>query len=244
MEPTLNLPRPEGPRGHRPGGKSKRTTVVVAIALVAVFATAGVAIGIFQGMFRSGQSVNTALSSSTGNTPTATAAPQQPTASQDPSGGTATDGQSRPDIPVRVDVDKINAHSSLVQLGLNSDHTVQVPPVNQPLQAGWYRFGVRPGELGRAVILGHVDGDGQLGVFNRLRDLAPGDVAKVTEQSGQVLNFVVRQVQEIPKDQFPTQAVYGPSNERELRLITCGGQFDHSTGNYVDNIIVSAVLSS
>jgi hypothetical protein len=81
-------------------------------------------------------------------------------------------------------------------------------------------------------------------VFNRLRDLKPGDVAKVTEQGGQVLNFVVRQVQEVPKSQFPTQAVYGPSNQRELRLITCGGAFDKSSGNYVDNIIVSAVLSA
>jgi Sortase domain len=244
MEPTLNLPRPEGPRGHRSAAKSRRASVFVGIALVAVFATAGVAIGIFQGMFRTGTSVNTALSSSTGNTPGATA-PRQPTSTQDASGGgAATGGQSRSDLPVRVDVDKINAHSSLVQLGLNTDKTVQVPPVNEPSQAGWYKFGVRPGELGRAVILGHVDGDGRLGVFNRLRDLASGDVAKVTEQSGQVLNFVVRQVREVPKNQFPTQAVYGPSNQRELRLITCGGQFDHSTGNYVDNIIVSAVLSS
>ncbi|GAA3433854.1 class F sortase [Kutzneria kofuensis] len=150
---------------------------------------------------------------------------------------------SRPAIPVRVDVDAINAHSSLVQLGLNADKTVEVPPVEQPLQAGWYKFGARPGELGKAVILGHVDGGGQLGIFNRLRDLKPGNAIKVTEQGGQVLNFVVRQVQQVPKAQFPTQAVYGPSTQRELRLITCGGAFDKASGNYVDNIIVSAVLS-
>src|SRR5262249_42362953 len=174
----------------------------------------------------------------------------QPTASAPSASGAqpappaAADNGTRPSLPVRVDVDAINAHSSLVQLGLNTDKTVEVPPVSQPLQAGWYKFGARPGEQGKAVILGHVDGGGQLGIFNRLRDLKPGDVAKVTEQGGQVLNFVVRQVQEVPKAQFPTQAVYGPSDQRELRLITCGGAFDKSSGNYVDNIIVSAVLSS
>lgn len=236
MEPTLHIPNPNR---DRPNGR--RTTMFVVGALVAVFALAGVAIGIF----RTGSPVNTALTSSaSGTTSQPTSVAGAPPASGTQQAPPAADNGARPSLPVRVDVDAINAHSSLVQLGLNADKTVQVPPVSQPLQAGWYKFGARPGEVGKAVILGHVDGGGQLGVFNRLRDLKPGDVAKVTEQGGQVLNFVVRQVQEIPKNQFPTQAVYGPSSQRELRLITCGGAFDKSSGNYVDNIIVSAVLSS
>jgi hypothetical protein len=237
MEPTLHIPDPY--RDGKPAGR--RTTFVIAGVLAGVIALAAFAFGIIH----SGLPKNTALSSSVPATASQPAsAPGAPTsAGQQQAAPPGADG-TRPDLPVRVDVDAINAHSSLVQLGLNADKTVQVPPVNEPLQAGWYKFGARPGELGKAVILGHVDGGGQLGVFNRLRDLKPGDVAKVTEQGGQVLNFVVRQVQEVPKSQFPTQAVYGPSNQRELRLITCGGAFDKSSGNYVDNIIVSAVLSS
>ncbi|MFC0433181.1 class F sortase [Kutzneria buriramensis] len=235
MEPTLHIPNPG--QGGKPSGR--RTTMVVVGALVAVFALVGVAIGIF----RQGTPENTALTSSVPATQPTSAAGAPTSAGQQQAAPPADNG-TRSGLPVRVDVDAINAHSSLVQLGLNADRTVQVPPVDEPLQAGWYKFGVRPGEVGKAVILGHVDGGGQLGVFNRLRDLKPGDVAKVTEQGGQVLNFVVRQVQEVPKSQFPTQAVYGPSNQRELRLITCGGAFDKSSGNYVDNIIVSAVLTA
>lgn len=237
MEPTLHIPNPN--RGGRPSGR--RTTFVIAGVLVGVVALAAFAIGII----RYSAPENTALSSSVPGTTASRPAAAAPTTSvgQEAPVPPADDG-TRASIPVRVDVDAINAHSSLVQLGLNADKTVQVPPVSQPLQAGWYKFGVRPGEVGKAVLLGHVDGGGQLGVFNRLRDLKAGDVAKVTEQGGQVLSFVVKQVQEVPKNQFPTQAVYGPSNQRELRLITCGGAFDKSSGNYVDNIIVSAVLSA
>ncbi len=236
MEPTLHIPRPDGDGGS----SGRRTAYIVAGALAVVVALTAFAFGIIH----SGSPQNTALTSSApGVTSQQTAVAPSSSAQQAPAPPAADTG-SRPSLPVRVDVDAINAHSSLVQLGLNADKTVQVPPVTQPLQAGWYKFGARPGETGKAVILGHVDGGGQLGVFNRLRDLKPGDVAKVTEQGGQVLNFVVRQVQQIAKNQFPTQAVYGPSSQRELRLITCGGAFDKSSGNYVDNIIVSAVLSS
>ncbi|WP_063753592.1 class F sortase [Kutzneria sp. 744] len=236
MEPTLHIPRPGG-ASKPPSGR--RTMLIVAGALVVVVAVAAFALG----LVHSAKPENTALTSPsvpTTSRPVA-AAPTTSVAQQAPA--PPADNGSRAGLPVRVDVDAINAHSSLVQLGLNADKTVQVPPVSQPLQAGWYKFGVRPGEVGKAVILGHVDGGGQLGIFNKLNQLKAGDAVKVTDQSGQVLNFMVRQVQQVPKAQFPTQAVYGPSTQRELRLITCGGSFDKASGNYVDNIIVSAVLA-
>jgi hypothetical protein len=38
--------------------------------------------------------------------------------------------------------------------------------------------------------------------------------------------------------------VYGDTKGRaELRLITCGGAFDQSTGHYVDNIVAFAHLT-
>jgi len=59
MEPTLHIPNPNR---DRPNGR--RTTMFVVGALVAVFALAGVAIGIF----RTGSPVNTALTSSASGT--------------------------------------------------------------------------------------------------------------------------------------------------------------------------------
>ncbi|HVV13145.1 MAG TPA: class F sortase [Amycolatopsis sp.] len=144
--------------------------------------------------------------------------------------------------PESVDIAKIDAHSTLVPLGLNADNTIQVPPVSRPLEAGWYQYGPTPGEVGPAVILGHVDGNKQKGIFWRLKELAAGDEVVVSRKDGSVARFKVTKVEQIDKDVFPTDAVYGDTADPELRLITCGGSFDRSAHSYRDNIIVYAVL--
>ncbi|MFE0027515.1 class F sortase [Amycolatopsis sp. NPDC059021] len=144
--------------------------------------------------------------------------------------------------PVSLDIPKIGARSSLIPLGLNPDNTVQVPPVETPLQAGWYENGPTPGEMGPAVILGHVDGNKQAGIFYRLRELAPGDRISVSRKDGSTARFAVTKVDQVAKDRFPTDAVYGDTNTPELRLITCGGAFDRNAHSYLDNIIVYAHL--
>jgi hypothetical protein len=79
-------------------------------------------------------------------------------------------------------------------------------------------------------------------VFYRLRELVAGATVSVTEQNGKVLSFVVDDVRSYPKDQFPTETVYGPTPTPELRLISCGGEFDRSSQSYLNNLVVSAHL--
>lgn len=145
--------------------------------------------------------------------------------------------------PVDLRIDTINASSSLVPLGLNPDQTVEVPPVSQPLQAGWYKLGPTPGAIGPAVILGHINGGGQPGIFARLHELKPGDQVKVSRADGKTALFTVTKLQQVSKDSFPTAQVYGDTTQAELRLITCGGSFDRSKHSYVDNIVVFATLT-
>lgn len=145
--------------------------------------------------------------------------------------------------PTELWIPRIGARSSLIPLGLNKDGTIEVPPVEHPMQAGWYTLGPTPGEIGPAVVLGHVDGYHQSGIFYRLHDLAPGDDVELSRADGSLVRFVVRTVDQVPKAQFPTAAVYGPAPGPELRLITCGGHFDQAAHSYVDNIIVYATLS-
>ena len=73
--------------------------------------------------------------------------------------------------PVRVHIPAIGVDSTLMQLGLQADGSLQVPPSGFP--AGWYTGAPTPGELGPAILAGHVDWGGQPGVFSRLRDLNP-----------------------------------------------------------------------
>jgi len=48
-------------------------------------------------------------------------------------------------------------------------------------------------------------------------------------------------VRRVPRADFPTEQVYGASPDRVLRLITCGGLYDHVHGRYLDNVLVVAL---
>jgi len=162
-----------------------------------------------------------------------------------PASTTPVSGAGRgmpPSEPTEVRIPKIGATSSLVPLGLNPDETVEVPPVGRPMQAGWYELARTPGEAGPAVLLGHVDGDEKPGIFFRLRELVAGDEVEVSRKDGTTARFRVRGTEQVAKDSFPTEAVYGDTEEPELRLITCGGSFDEKARSYRDNIIVYATL--
>jgi sortase (surface protein transpeptidase) len=139
---------------------------------------------------------------------------------------------------VRVRIPGIGVDATVEQLGLNPDGTVAVPA--DPSDAGWYRYSASPGQLGPAVLLGHVDAD-RIGpaVFYRLGKLVPGDRVEVTRSDGTVATFLVSSVVEFAKTAFPTDAVYGPTNQPALRLITCG-DWDAATHSYRGNTVVFA----
>ena len=137
--------------------------------------------------------------------------------------------------PVAIRIPSLDVRSDLIPLGLADDGTIEVPPTAQ--QAGWFTGSPAPGSPGAAVILGHVDSHTGPGVFHRLQELDPGAEVLVDSSAG-VLSFVVSHVQQVPKDEFPSDAVYQSVPEPALRLVTCGGTFDHQSGHYRDNIVV------
>jgi sortase (surface protein transpeptidase) len=139
--------------------------------------------------------------------------------------------------PVQVDIPAISVTSPIDQLARNPDGTIQVPAWHR---AGWFAEGPKPGQAGPAVILGHVDSRHGPDVFYRLHELVPGDQIVITRADGSQLHFTIDRVEHWPKDSFPTESVYAPSLEPGLRLVTCGGEFDRSTGHYVDNVVVFA----
>lgn len=106
---------------------------------------------------------------------------------------------------------------------------------------GWWADGPRPGEPGAAVVVGHVDLNGEPGIFSRLAEAAP-DTAVTVRSGGQVATYRVTSVRRYAKSAFPTDVVYAPTTGSVLRLVTCGGRFDRRTGHYDDNVVVQAVL--
>ena len=142
--------------------------------------------------------------------------------------------------PVTVRIPSIGVETSLQALKVDSAGALE-PPTRAD-QAGWYAKGVAPGDAGPAVIAGHVDSKTGPGVFFRLPELQPGAEVLVEREDGSSLTFVVHHTYSTEKAAFPTDVVYGPTPLSELRLVTCGGDFDRVAGSYRNNVIVEAVL--
>jgi hypothetical protein len=142
--------------------------------------------------------------------------------------------------PVRIEVPAIGVASPLEELTADPA-TGELAAPHDPARAGWFAAGVVPGDPGPAVVGGHVDSRAGPGVFFRLARLRPGDTITITRSDAHVVTFVVTDVRSAPKTAFPTAAVYGPVPGAELRLVTCGGEFDRALHGYPDNVIVDAV---
>lgn len=179
---------------------------------------------------------------------TASPAASPPGPSGTPSPPVAAPSATTPDypdgiVPARVVIPAIGVDAPLTDepLGLVSSTEMEVPA--DPDRAGWFGLSRRPGEIGPAVIAGHVDSRTGPAVFYRLRDLSPGDRIAVADADGESLVFVVDELGRYPKDALPDR-VFGFGEPRpELRLITCGGAFDRDTGHYRDNVVVYAHLA-
>jgi Sortase domain len=143
--------------------------------------------------------------------------------------------------PVRIIIPVIGVSAPIVDLALNPDGSLEVP--SGFLEAGWYAGSSVPGAAGPAVIVGHVDSRSGPAVFYLLRELTPRATIDVRVRGKGLRRFIVARVAEYPKSAFPTEAVYGPTSRPTLRLITCGGSFDFSTGHYIDNVVVYAVAA-
>lgn len=142
--------------------------------------------------------------------------------------------------PVRLRVPAIGVDSALEDLGLGASGELEAP-VDFDL-AGWYSGGVVPGEIGPAIIAGHVDSVTAPAVFARIGELAPGDEVFVAMSDGTERVFAVGGSLQSSKSTFPTDDVYSNVPTPDLRLITCAGAFDTSIGHYTDNLIVFATL--
>ena len=170
----------------------------------------------------------------------------QPSAAARGAIGPAGQGPSLPrSVPMSVDIPSIGVTSRLLQLGLNGDGTIQVPSlVTSASEAAWYKYSATPGQIGASVIEGHVDSYDGPAVFYRLGALRPGDAIDVTLANGVTAIFRVTGVREYAKDKFPATLIYGPAQYAALRLITCSGAFDSSTGHYLSSTVVFASLTS
>lgn len=223
---------PDRPASRRPIGACWRLWAVlagacalVAIGLLATSSGSGGDGDVATGPAPS--STTTAPASTTSTAPSTTAAPATAAPKAFPSGV----------APARLVIPAIGVDAPTVDLDLRG----AAPEVPEDFGAtGWYAQTRRPGEIGPAVIAGHIDSTTGPAVFYGLRDLRPDDEVVVVGESGDERRFVVIGSGQYPKGDLPDEVFAFGDAVPELRLITCGGTFDRASGHYRDNYVVYA----
>jgi sortase (surface protein transpeptidase) len=144
--------------------------------------------------------------------------------------------------PVRLLIPSIGVDSSLERLHQDRRGVLVAPAVADT--AGWWAKGVVPGDVGAAVIVGHLDTVLGPAVFVKLKQLRPGDRIEVRMSDGRTVRFGVDTSHVVKKALFPSERVYGATPDAQLRLITCSEPFDTVAHSYTDNLVVYATMEA
>jgi len=148
-----------------------------------------------------------------------------------------------PSIPTQISIPSLGVRAKVIKVGQAADGSIATPEADPAEATGWYRLGPTPGELGTAVIVGHVDTASQPAVFHRLPELRKGKLIEVDREDHRVATFTVESVETFPKTSFPAGRIFDSTDRARLVLVTCGGTWVGGNIGYSDNVIVFATLA-
>ena len=166
-----------------------------------------------------------------------------------PSGAAVKPVSGTPDVslsPFSIEIPAIKAQAPILDIGTSADKELEPP--QDPTKVGWWKYGAKPGAAtGTAVITGHINYAGVAGALGEIGRLDPGDkvvVHGLRDGKQTELTFTVTGVRTYSKKRLPWEQIFNQQIAGRLALVTCGGPFDATTGNYLDNIVAYAVLST
>ena len=145
------------------------------------------------------------------------------------------EGGVRPAPPQRIAIPDAGVETVIDPVGTRKGE-IEVPELGR---AGWFEGGPRPGETGRAVVIGHLDTKRGPGLFARVPRVPVGAGVRITDRRGDVHRYEVVGRVQVRKDRFPTAQVYGGAASPVLVLVTCGGPYTEGRG-YRDNVLLYA----
>lgn len=142
-------------------------------------------------------------------------------------------------FPVRLFIPKINVNAVVEYVGLTPDGNMDVP--KERSHVAWFNLGPAPGEYGNAVMDGHYGiNNRQASVFDDLHKLRKGDVISVENDKGMTVSFVVRESRRYDPNADASSVFASSDGKSHLNLITCEGDWDTSTRQYSQRLVVFA----
>ncbi|MBV8084808.1 MAG: class F sortase [Chloroflexi bacterium] len=142
----------------------------------------------------------------------------------------------RPPMPSELIIPAIHVDAPVEHVGTTPDGAMDVP--KQWNDVAWFDLGYRPGEVGSAVIAGHLDSTTDKAVFWDLHLLKPGDQVQLKAEDGSQKTFSVVSDEVYAFDQAPLQKIFGAATQPMLNLVTCNGTFDRGSKNYDKRLVV------
>jgi LPXTG-site transpeptidase (sortase) family protein len=140
-------------------------------------------------------------------------------------------------LPVRLLIPKLQVDANISYMGLTKDGDMDVPP--DLINVGWYKYGTKPGDIGSAVIAGHLEGTEDLGVFTDLHKLRAGDGLSVRNDRNEIIKFIVRETRTYKQDERPVE-IFNKADGSYLNLITCSGTWSNVQQRYSHRFVVFA----
>jgi sortase A len=145
------------------------------------------------------------------------------------------------ELPQNLLIPKISLVAPIVESGKTESGNMYVPPDDKTI--GWWKFGVKPGEIGSAVLAGHFRvNSGAPGVFYNLDQITVGDEIDIIKTGGEVLKFSVIRREVYPVDLFPLTDFFNSNDAKKLNLITCSGKYLRDKKDYSHRLAIYAVL--
>lgn len=138
-------------------------------------------------------------------------------------------------LPQRLLIPKIKVDANITYMGLTKSGDMDVPP--DLVNVGWYKYGAKPGDVGSAVIAGHLEGTKDLGVFIGLDKLQQGDVVEILNDRNETIEFTVREKRTYKQDERPNE-IFNAADGSHLNLITCTGVWSNAQQRYSHRLVV------
>ena len=141
--------------------------------------------------------------------------------------------------PTRLLVPSINVNATVEQVGMDPQGRMGVP--SQASNVAWFKLGAAPGDVGNAVIAGHLDWTNGPAVFWYLGRVHRGDAITVVRADGSTAKFVTDSSATVPYNES-TDSLFTIDGPPSLTLITCAGAWDRARNTYLQRLVVHATL--
>jgi LPXTG-site transpeptidase (sortase) family protein len=142
-------------------------------------------------------------------------------------------------VPTRLLVPSIKVDAPVEPVGLDAQGRMNTPSMAS--NVAWYRLGSSPGDVGDAVMAGHLDWTSGPAVFWSLGKVRKGDEITVVRADGSRVKFVADATRTVPYDSS-TDSLFTRDGAPSLTLITCAGAWDRQRGTYLQRLVVHATL--